>query len=352
MKATLSEIAPLIQGEIIGDQHIEVRALSTIDHIIPGSLVFADSEASLKLAEDSEAAVILVARDITSEKKPLIRVKHPFKNFVQLLTHYYPLPRTKPGIHATAVIAPDVVLGKEVSIGPYVTIESHSKIGDRAILKGHVNIGKNVMIGADTTLHPHVTVYDNSQLGQRVTVHANTVIGADGFGYKFVDGHHMKVPHYGHVLIEDDVEIGANTVIDRAPMDATTIGSGTKIDNLVQIAHSVKLGKHNILCAFTGVAGSTTSGDRVIFAANVGVADHVRIDDDVILGARSGVPPQKHLLRGLVYFGSPARPKDKAFEQDLSVTRIPFMRKNIQALSEQVKELTARLAALEEGKST
>lgn len=352
MKATLSEIAPLIQGEIIGDQHIVVSALSTIDHIIPGSLVFADGEAGLKLAEESEAAVILVAQGTTSKKKPLIRVPHSFKAFVQLLAHFYPLPRPKPGIHATAVIAPDAVLGKEVIIGPYVTIESNSQIGDRAIIKGHVNIGQNVTIGADTTLYPHVTIYDNCQIGQRVAIHANTVIGADGFGYKFVDGHHMKVPHYGHVIIEDDVEIGANTVIDRAPMNATIIGAGTKIDNLVQVAHSVKLGKHNILCAFTGIAGSTTSGDRVIFAANVGVADHVRIDDDVVLGARAGVPPQKHLLGGLVYFGSPARPKEKAFEHELSVTRIPFMRKNIQALSDKVRELTERLAALEQGKST
>lgn len=351
MKATLSEIASLIQGEIIGDPRIEVSALSTIDIIIPGSLVFADGETSLKLAEASEAAVILVAQGITSEKKPLIRVAHPFKDFVQLLAHFHPVPRQKPGIHPTAVIAPDVVLGKDVFIGPYVTIEPKCHIGDRCVIKGHVNMGQNITLGADTTLYPHVTIYDNSQLGQGVTVHANTVIGSDGFGYKFVDGHHMKVPHYGHVIIEDNVEIGANTVIDRAPMHATIIGAGTKIDNLVQVAHSVKLGKHNILCAFTGVAGSTTSGDRVIFAANVGVADHVRIDDDVVLGARSGVPPQKHLLRGLVYFGSPARPKDKAFEQERSLTRIPFMRKNIQALSDKVHELTERLTALEQGES-
>ncbi len=352
MKATLSEIALLIQGDIIGDQSIEVVALSTVDHIMPGSLVFADGDASLKQAEESNAAVILVAEGMNCDKKPLIRVKHPFKDFVKLLAHYYPVPKPKPGIHATAVIAPDVVLGRDVFIGPYVTIDAHSQIGDGCVIKGHVHIGQQVTIGAETTLHPHVTIYEHCQLGQRVTIHANTVIGSDGFGYKFVDGHHMKVPHYGHVIIEDDVEIGANTVIDRAPMHATIIGKGTKIDNLVQIAHGVELGQHNILCAFTGIAGSTTTGDRVVFAANVGVADHVRIDDDVVLGARSGVPPHKHLLKGLTYFGSPARPKDKAFEHELSLSRIPFMRKNIQALSGKVKELTERLAALEQGEST
>lgn len=151
------------------------------------------------------------------------------------------------------------------------------------------------------------------------------------------------MPHLGHVIIENSVEIGANTVVDRASMGATVIGQGTKIDNLVQVAHSVKLGKHNILCAFTGVAGSTQSGDHVIFAANVGVADHVRIDDGVILGARAGVPPKKHLRAGNVYLGSPARPKDKAIEQELSMSRLPGMRKNIKALSEKVDALSAQM---------
>ena len=351
MQATLSEIAPLIHGEVVGDKHIKITELSSIDAITPGSLVFAENDASLKLAEDSEAAVVLVTKTALSSKKPLIRVEHPFKAFAQLLAHFYALPRPKPGIHPTAVIAPNVKLGKHVFIGPYVTIDENSHIGDDCIIKGHVNIGQNVTLGAKTTLHPHVTVYDNCQIGNRVSIHANTVIGSDGFGYKFVDGHHMKVPHYGKVIIEDDVEIGANTVVDRASMTATVIGAGTKIDNLVQVAHSVQLGKHNILCAFTGVAGSTVSGDRVVFAANVGVSDHVKIDDDVVLGARSGVPPKKHLLSGQVYLGNPARPKDKAIEQEFSTTRIPFMRKNIQALTEKIKELSARLAVLEQGEN-
>ena len=146
------------------------------------------------------------------------------------------------------------------------------------------------------------------------------------------------------MVIENDVEIGASTMIDRATLGHTSIGEGTKIDNLVQIAHSVKLGKHNILCAFTGIAGSTRSGNHVTFAANVGVSDHVKIDDGVILGARTGVPPKKHLRQGNIYLGNPARPKDKALEQELAVTRIPFMRKNLQALSERVAQLSEKIA--------
>ncbi|MFW2571307.1 UDP-3-O-(3-hydroxymyristoyl)glucosamine N-acyltransferase [Legionella sp. 29fVS95] len=343
MNASLYEIANLVQGVVVGDEKIIITSLAPINNITAGSLVFADSDDNFQLAEKSDAAAILVNSQYNSENKALIRVSHPFKAFIQLLNHFHPPRKATPGVHPTAVIAQDVALGKNVSIGPYVTIETGSVIGDNTVIKGHVNIGYDVIIGSDTTIHPHVTIYHQCQIGSRVSIHASTVIGSDGFGYTFTDGQHLKVPHIGRVIIEDDVEIGANTVIDRATLDATVIGAGTKIDNLVQIAHSVKLGQHNILCAFTGIAGSSTSGSHVIFAANVGVSDHVRIDDGVILGARAGVPPKKHLKQGNIYLGNPARPKDKAIEQELSVTRIPIMRKNLKGLGEKVAELNARL---------
>lgn len=343
MKASLFQIAAIVQGNVVGDQNTVVVAISPIDNITAGSLVFVDSRENLQRAEQSEAAVILVDQQTNSSLKPIIQVTHPFKAFVQILKYFYPSKPVPIGIHPTAIIAENTTLGKNISIGPYVTIEAGSSIGDNCVIKGHVNIGHNVTVGADTTLHPHVTIYDNCQLGARVSIHASTVIGSDGFGYTFVEGQHLKFPHLGQVIIEDDVEIGANTVIDRASMGATVIGAGTKIDNLVQIAHSVKLGKHNILCAFTGIAGSTTSGDHVIFAANVGVSDHVRIDDGVILAARAGVPPNKHLLEGNIYLGNPARPKAKALEQELAVTRIPLMRKNLKNLTEKVNRMSEQL---------
>ena len=347
MNASLYDIANLVQGQIVGNEKTIISSLSPIDNIIAGALIFAEGEDNLKIAEKSEAAAILVNKNISSEIKPVIQVNNPFQAFIKLLNHFYPSRKPAIGIHPTAVIAPDVRLGENLSIGPYVIIESGVTIGDNCVIKGHVTIGADVTIGSNTTLHPHVTVYEQCHIGSGVCIHASTVIGSDGFGYTFIDGQHLKVPHVGQVIIEDDVEIGANTVIDRATLGATKIGTGTKIDNLVQIAHSVKLGKHNILCAFTGVAGSTTSGDHVIFAANVGVSDHVRIDDGVILGARAGVPPKKHLKQGNIYLGSPARPKDKAIEQELSLTRIPIMRKNMKNLSEKVSELSARLAQYE-----
>jgi UDP-3-O-[3-hydroxymyristoyl] glucosamine N-acyltransferase len=347
MNASLCEIANLVQGQVVGNERIVISSLSPIDNIVSGSLIFADSKENLLLGENSDAAAILVSDNTTSEVKPVIQVTNPFQAFIRLLKHFYPGPKTIVGTHPTAVIATGVILGKNIAIGPYVTIGSGTTIGDNCVIKDHVSIGTGVTIGEDSVLHPHVTIYEHCQIGARVSIHASSVVGSDGFGYTLVDNQHVKVPHVGNVIIEDDVEIGANTVIDRATLGSTVIGVGTKIDNLVQVAHSVKLGKHNILCAFTGIAGSSTSGNNVIFAANVGVSDHVHIDDSVILGARAGVPPKKHLKQGMVYLGNPARPKEKAIEQELSLTRIPIIRKHLQTLTEKVELLSERLAQYE-----
>lgn len=343
MNISLSEIAKLINGQVIGDETILISQLSPIDDITPNALIFAEGDDNINLAQNSSAAAVIVSQPHSSLKKPIIQVANPFQAFIQLLSVFYPPIPEEQGIHPTAVIAKDVKIGANVSIGAYTVIHSGAVIEDNVVLKSHIHIGHQVIIKEHSVIHPHVTIYNHCEIGRSVTIHASTVIGSDGFGYMFTDGQHMKIPHVGKVVIEDNVEIGANTVIDRATVGATVIGEGTKIDNLVQIAHSVKLGKHNILCAFTGIAGSTTSGNHVIFAANVGVSDHVRIDDGVILGARAGVPPKKHLRQGNIYLGNPARPKDKAIEQELATTRIPIMRKNIKQLSDKLAQLIARL---------
>ena len=349
MNISLNELATLVGGKVVGDGSIRIAALSSIDDIKTGTLVFAEGDDKLTFAQSSDAAAILVNTDVTQSNKALIQVAEPFKAFIALLHYFNPPKPIVPGIHSTAVIANDVQVGQDVFIGPYVVIESGSHIGNHCVLKSHIHIGSNVRIGDNTTIHSQVTVYDNTQIGERVRIHSSSVIGSDGFGYSFIGGKHLKVPHVGQVVIGDDVEIGANTAIDRATMGATVIGEGTKIDNLVQVAHSVKLGKHNILCGFTGIAGSSQTGDHVIFAANVGVSDHVTIGHGVVLGARTGVPPNKHLKEGTVYFGSPARPKDIAIKHELSVGRIPLLRKNIKTLTEQIAQINKRLAKQEEG---
>ena len=347
MQVSLLEIAELIQGEVIGDETILISILSPIDNVVNNALIFADGPDNLKKAEASSAAAVLVAENVLELNKPMIRVAEPLVAFITLLKYFYPERKEEPGIHPSAIIGEGVVLGEGVSIAPYVVIGAGSVIGSYSVIKSHVHIGHNVTIGEHTIIHPQVTIYDDCQIGQRVIIHASTVIGSDGFRYTFKDGVHLKMPHVGSVMIHDDVEIGANTVIDRASLGATVIGEGTKIDNLVQIAHSVQLGQHNILCAFTGVAGSTTSGNHVIFAANVGVSDHVRIDDGVVLGARTGVPPGRHLKEGNVYLGNPSRLKDKAIELELSITRVPMMRKNMLAMGEKMKNLNERVERLE-----
>lgn len=346
MNEQITAIARLVNGQIMGDPNRIISSLTNIDEANAQSLVFAQDKKNWEKAIACDAAAILVGTNtgISSGDKVLIRVDNPKVAFIKLLNHYYRKAERKPMIHPTACIADNVTLGENCHIGPFVVIEEHSVIGDGCCLMSHVSLGRNVILGNHVTLHPQVTVYDNCQLADFVTVHAGSVIGSDGFGYEFADGVHQKIPHIGNVIIGKHVEIGANTVVDRATLGATTIGDGTKIDNLVQVAHSVKLGRNNIICAFTGIAGSSTSGDNVVFAANVGVSDHVTIEDHVILGARTGVPPRKTLKSGQVYLGSPARPKDKAIENELSLTRIPLMRKQIKAVNQKIKAIEHKLS--------
>lgn len=352
MRMSLVEIAELVGGHVVGDENLAITGISPINDIAAGSIVYADAQENLKKVENSAAAAVLVGEKFSSEQISCVQTADPLSAFIQLLKHFYPAPEASPGIHPTAVVAEDAQIGEDVSIGPYVVIGKETVIGKGTVIKSHVHIGEKVVIGDDCVLHPQVTVYDHCHLGSGVSIHAGTVIGSDGFGYNLKNGQHVKMPHVGRVFIDNDVEIGANAVVDKATLGETVIGKGTKIDNLVQVAHSVKLGQHNILCAFTGIAGSTISGDHVIFAANVGVSDHVRIDDQVILGARAGVPPHKHLLSGNIYIGNPARPKDKAIEQELSVTRLPRMKKNLTQLKERVDALSQRIEQLEkEGNS-
>jgi UDP-3-O-[3-hydroxymyristoyl] glucosamine N-acyltransferase len=329
MKYTVTELAQKLNNcNIIGDHSQIITNISTIDCASKESLVFAENADALLKAEASDAAAILAPPNIGKASKTLMLVADPFLAFIKLLEFYTPHKKAQSGIHPTAIISASATIDPSAYISPYVVI------------------GENVTVGKNSLIHSHVSIYDNTKIGNNVIIHANTVIGSDGFGYKFIDGKHVKFPHLGNVIIEDDVEIGANTTIDRGSMGATIIGQGTKIDNLVQIAHGVKLGKHNILCAFTGIAGSTTSGDRVIFAANVGVSDHVKIDDDVILGARTGVPPKKHLLQGMVYLGNPARPKDKAIEMELAANRIPGIKKQLLKTQEKLSQLEKLLSEL------
>lgn len=339
MSYQLNEIADYIGGEVIGDGTLLISTVSPLEAIKDNAIVMSKDKASLAIAEDSNALAIIVPKAFHTDKKPLIKVDNPAIALIKLLTLFTPKSETTPTIHKTATFEENVKLGDALSIGPYVTIDKETTIGDNADIKAHVTIGKNVQIGKHVTLHPHVVIYDNTVIQDYVTIHASSVIGSDGFGYEFDGEKHLKMPHLGHVVIEAHVEIGANSVVDSATLGHTTIGKGTKIDNLVQIAHNVTIGEHNILCAFTGIAGSTKTGNHVICAADVGIADHVEIGNQVVLGPRTGVAAKKKCPDGSVWLGNPARPAKQTIQQTTMLNRLPVLKKTVQDLVKRVKKL-------------
>jgi UDP-3-O-[3-hydroxymyristoyl] glucosamine N-acyltransferase len=339
MTHRLTDIAQFLNADFTGVESATVTGLSSIEAINANTIVLVKDKASLSIAEDSLAAAIVVPLHLASEKKPFIKVDKPELAFIQLLQFFSPKKQQEASIHPSAIIENDVELGQNLSIGPYVTIGKGTKIGDNTIIKAHTAIGDNVTIGCGAVIHPHVVIYDNSVLKDSVIIHASSVIGSDGFGYEFDGETHQKLPHIGQVVIGKNVEIGSNSVIDRGTIGKTEIGQGTKIDNLVQIAHNVKIGEHAILCAFTGVAGSTTLGNHVVCAANVGISDHAQIEDNVVLGPRAGVAAKKRCPKGSVWLGSPARPIKQSLEQTTLLHRLPSMRKTLQALLKRVARL-------------
>ncbi len=343
---SLSQLAEMLDAEFHGNPDTKILGLCPLDEVSSDFLVFADSEEHMKTAFASTAAAVILSKKPDDATKPVIISEHPLMAFAQLISIFYPDIEKTPGIHPTAYIGAHVKLGQNVHIGPYAIVEDHCEIGDKAVIHAHAVIREHCKIGEACEIHPHVTIYPRTSLDKKVIIHAGTTIGSDGFGYRFIHGIHHKLPHAGSVVIGANVEIGANTVVDRATLGTTRIGQGTKIDNLVQIAHSVKIGEHNIICAFTGIAGSSSTGNHVVLAADVGISDHVRIEDQVTLGARTGVPPKKVLKKGITYLGNPARPKEKALEHELSSTRIPYMRKHISNMQERLLELEQKIAQM------
>ena len=342
MNNTLEQINAIINGNLIGEPTTIIEGFSAIDEIQKNTLIFIESEKYLDNAIKSDAAAIIVPEDVFHDDKPLIQVKNPTLDFLKLINHFYPAKKYEANIHPQASIAKTAKIGKDVHIGASVVIGENCQIGDSTTILAGAVLTNNICLGNNCCIHPNTTIYENTIIGNNVTIHANTVIGSDGFGYKFNEGIHQKVPHIGHVVIDDDVEIGANSVVDRASIGTTHIGKGTKIDNLVQVAHSVKLGQHNILCAMTGVAGSSTTGDYVIMAANVGVADHVNIGSGVKLGARTGVPPKKNLPENTNWFGSPARPEKKAMVQMAAAQRLPELVEKVKKLQKLAEKITSQ----------
>jgi UDP-3-O-[3-hydroxymyristoyl] glucosamine N-acyltransferase len=333
---TTGQIAERIGATVIGDPNLPLTGFAPADSAKPGDLTFAENESYFARAKQSAASAILVAEDFSPDTKTLIRVTNARVAFAQVLPLFFPEPTFTAGIHPSAVVAATAQVDPTAHIGPHCVVGERVKIGPGAVLISQVYVGDDCSVGEQTRLFPHVTLYQRSHLGKRVRIHAGAVIGADGFGYVFDGSEHRKVPQVGQVLIQDDVEIGANTTIDRAALGATIICKGTKIDNLVQIAHNVTIGEHSIIVAQVGIAGSTKIGAYVTVAGQAGIAGHLRIGDRVTLAAQSGV--MHHIPEGQKWMGSPAQPDRVTKRQLLAIERLPDLLRRVHELERRLGE--------------
>ena len=338
MPLTAAEIAKQIEGEVLGDASIPLTGFAPADKAKAGDMTFAENQTYFNRAEQSAASAIMVDGQFSSTKKTVIRVPNARIAFAKVLPLFFPEPAFAPGVHPGAVVAASAQIDPTAHIGPHCVVGEKACVGARCVLHGGNHVGSNCVIGADTQLFPNAVLYARTQIGQRVRVHAGAVIGSDGFGYVLDSGVHRKVPQIGYVVIHDDVEIGANVTIDRGALGPTSIGRGTKIDNLVQIAHNVAIGEHCLVIAQAGVAGSTKLGNFVTLAGQVGLAGHLKIGNKVTIAAQSGV--MHDIPDGEKWFGYPAQPDRQMKRQILAVQQLPELIRRVAELERKLAELT------------
>jgi UDP-3-O-[3-hydroxymyristoyl] glucosamine N-acyltransferase len=318
---SLQELAKMSGGELIGDPSLQITGAASLAEATPGEISFFGNRKYIGMLRKTRASAVFVPADFAEAIAPAqIRVSNPTKAFEQVVLKFAPKPITfAPGIHSSAVVDPSAQLGGRVSIQPYAVIEAGARIGDDTIIGAGSYIGHETVIGSACLIYPRVTIRERSRIGSRVIIHSGAVIGADGFGFEMVDGRHEKIQQLGIVQIDDDVEIGANTTVDRARFGRTWIQQGVKIDNLVQIAHNVVVGKNSVIVAQTGISGSTRVGERVMMGGQVGIVGHVEIADGSMIAAKSGISRN---LPGGVWFGYPAVPMAEARKQIAWIHRL------------------------------
>jgi UDP-3-O-[3-hydroxymyristoyl] glucosamine N-acyltransferase len=335
MLRSLKELSDWIGGVTKGDPDVMISGAADIADAREGDIVFAETPRLLEEAEQSTAAAIISNTD--GSAKPMIMVKNPRYAFAQVLEIFSPARNRPSGIHPTATIGAGSSIGDDPSIGFNACVGAGTTIGRGSWIYPFVYIGDNVQIGDNCIIHPFVSIYDDVQLGNGVIVHSGTVIGADGFGYTRVGDEHYKIPQIGCVVIGDNVEIGANVTIDRARTGKTTIGSGTKIDNLVQIAHNVTVGENCIVVAQVGISGSVDIGDRVLLAGQAGLKDHITVGDDAIICGRSGVVGD--VEAGEFLSGYPARPHREQMRVYAAQQKLPGLLRVIKDLEKRIQKL-------------
>lgn len=336
----IAELAVQVQGELMGadtsDSSVVLVGAVPLSQARPGCITLVDDIRNADKLAGTEVAAVVTPKPIPDLKIPQIVVANPHEAFASICKRFKPaVVFDRPhGVHPTAIVHPSAKVDRESFIDSGVSIDADCTVGSGCHLHRGVTLMPGCKLGRDCQLFPGVVLYPGTILGDRVVLHANTVIGAHGFGYKFVDGQHQPTPQLGWVEIQDDVEVGANTTIDRGTYGATQIGKGTKIDNLVQIAHNCTIGKHNLICSQVGIAGSSSTGDYVVLAGQVGMKDHIHIGDRTQVGAQSGVASD--VQADLVMLGSPAVPIYEQAQIYAAINKLPEMRKTVRRLENQL----------------
>lgn len=335
MPYTIADIAKLLGGEVLGEASLVLKGFAPADRAQPGDLTFAENENYFARAEQSAASAIIVDAPCAPSRKTLIRVPNARVAFAKVLPLFFPEQALAAGIHPTAIVPASARVDETAHIGPYCVLGEKVRIGPRSVLHGLNYVGADCLLGEDVNLFPNVTLYPSTEVGNRVRIHSGTVVGSDGFGYVLDNGIHRKVPQIGNVIICDDVELGANVTVDRGALGPTIIGKGTKIDNLVQIAHNVTVGEHCIIVSQVGVSGSTKLGNYVILGGQVGLAGHLKIGNRVSVAAQSGV--MNNIPDGEKWIWTPAQPDRQAKRQMIALQQLPELFRRVKALEKQLE---------------
>jgi UDP-3-O-[3-hydroxymyristoyl] glucosamine N-acyltransferase len=344
----LEQIAALTQGTLLGPPDLVITGVAGLNEAGPGDLSFVTGEAAPREAASTRAAALLVPRPLDGLACAQIVVTNPALTMAQVVEKFFVLPRPALGISKLISRGNDVVVGEGVSIWPFVTLDDRVSIGDGTTLYPNIFVGEDSVIGEGCVIHPNVTIRERVTIGDRVIIHSGTVVGSDGFGYIQEGGRHHKIPQVGTVVIEDDVELGANVTVDRATFGKTIVRRGTKVDNLVQIAHNVEVGEHNILVAQVGIAGSSKTGHHVMVGGQAGIADHVTVGDFALIAARSGL--NRDVPAKEVVAGTPALPRIEWLKAMAIVAKLPELRQQVRDLADRLKILETKAAATPMGR--
>lgn len=344
MEFSAKQIAKYIQGIIVGDENVTVHTFAKIEEGVPGAISFLSNPKYTHYIYDTQSTIVLVNKDFVPEqevKATLIKVDNAYESLAKLLTLYEMSKPKKTGIDPLAYVAPTAKLGKDVYIAPFACVGDDAEIGDNTSLHPHATVGSHAKVGNNCTLYPHATIYHDCLVGNHCTLHAGCVIGADGFGFAPSPEGYEKIPQIGIAIIEDNVEIGANTCVDRATMGATIVHKGVKLDNLIQIAHNVEVGSHTVMASQVGIAGSTKVGEWCMFGGQVGLAGHIKIGDKVGIGAQAGVPGNVKSNEQIL--GTPAIDAKNFMKSSAVYKKLPEIYTTLNAMQKEIEELKKQL---------